>query len=56
MADHTYTLSASVTMERNTYTNEHDYIVKGTGNVSGLNCAPKVGHNIRSYEKKYVPT
>ena len=35
MASQTYTLSASVTMERNKYNKEDDYIVKGTGDVSG---------------------
>lgn len=36
MANQIYELGASVTMERREYANEHDYVLKGSGNLSGI--------------------
>lgn len=36
MADQTYQLGPSITMERREYANEHDYVLKGSGNLSGI--------------------
>ena len=33
-----------------------DFSPKYPKKTDKMNCALKVGHNIRSYEKKYVPT
>ena len=36
--------------------NQAEVVFPDNVNPTKMNCAPKVGHNIRSYEKKYVPT
>lgn len=36
MADQTYQLGPSITLDRREYANEHDYVLVGSGNLSGI--------------------
>lgn len=36
MADQTYQLGPSITMERREYANEHEYVLEGSGDLSGI--------------------
>lgn len=48
MANQTYQLGPSITLERREYANEHDYVLEGSGNLSGISS------HFRTYNPKWI--